>query len=129
MLLYFDNLGKPSLQKIRSVQRHLSIIKHEMFNFPKSVLEVSSMNSYNLMQFKKNGAKFVEVLEPNENVAKSFLKEKNIKVHNVKIENVSIKKKFDLIILTHVLEHLFNPLKALKNCYKLQKINHGESWN
>jgi len=123
MQLHIDDLGKPSVQKKRSVQRHLSIIKHEMFNFPKSVLEVSSMNSYNLMQFKKNGAKFVEVLEPNENVAKSLSKEKYIKVHNTKIENVSIKKKYDLIILTHVLEHLFNPLKALKNCYKLQKIN------
>ena len=88
MQLHIDNLGKPSVQKKRSVQRHLSIIKHEMFNFPKSVLEVSSMNSYNLMQFKKNGAKFVEVLEPNENVAKSLSKEKYIKVHNTKIEKV-----------------------------------------
>ena len=59
MLVYYDNIKKPTSQKITSVKRHLSIINHEMKTFPKNVLEVSSMNPYNLLQFKKNGAQNV----------------------------------------------------------------------
>ena len=123
MLVYYDNIKKPTSQKITSVKRHLSIINHEMKTFPKNVLEVSSMNPYNLLQFKKNGAQNVEALEPNSRVSKLLKNKFNLKVHNCKIENFSSKKKYDLIILTHVLEHIFNPLKALKTCFKIQNFN------
>jgi len=123
MLIYYDNIKKPTLQKITSVKRHLSIIKHEMKTFPKRVLEVSSMNPYNLLQFKKNGSKYIEALEPNSRVSMSLKNKFDIKVHNCKIENYNSEKKYDLIILTHVLEHIFDPLKALKTCYKIQKFD------
>ena len=55
LLMYLDNLSKPSNDKIKNVSRHISIIKQEYKNFPEKVLEVSSMNSYTLKQYKKNG--------------------------------------------------------------------------
>ncbi len=120
--MYVDNLSKPSEGKIKSVNRHISIIKNEFKNFPNSILEVSSMNSFNLKMMKKNGAKKIYSLEPNERVA-NLLKKENIKVFNNKIENFKSNLKFDLIILSHVLEHLYNPLIALKKCFNVQKQN------
>ena len=35
--MYVDNLSKPSEGKIKSVNRHISIIKNEFKNFPNSV--------------------------------------------------------------------------------------------
>ena len=57
MSVYYDNLYKPTEDKIKSVNRHINIVKDELRIFPKLVLEVSSLNTYNLKQFKKNGAK------------------------------------------------------------------------
>ena len=41
---------------------------------------------------------------------------------NSTIEKFNFKKKYDLIIMSHVLEHLFDPLKALKKCSKSQNV-------
>tara|TARA_B100000787_G_scaffold98458_1_gene72605 strand:- start:1670 stop:2806 length:1137 start_codon:yes stop_codon:yes gene_type:complete len=119
--MYVDNLSKPSKDKIKSVQRHISIVKNEFKIFPKKVLEVSSMNSFNLIQFKKKGSNKIFALEPNVRVAK-LLKKEGIKVFNKKIENFRSNLKFDLIILSHVLEHLFNPLLALRRCFSAQEV-------
>ena len=35
--MYVDNLSKPSEGKIRSVNRHISIIKNEFKKFPNSI--------------------------------------------------------------------------------------------
>ena len=48
-----DNIQKPSPEKKSSVERHLSIVKHEMINFPSSVLEVSSLNLIAQKFYKK----------------------------------------------------------------------------
>ncbi len=120
--MYVDNLLKPSEGKIKSVKRHVSIIKNEFKSFPNSILEISSMNSFNLKMMKRSGAKKIYSLEPNERVA-NLLRKENIKVFNNKIENFKSNLKFDLIILSHVLEHLYNPLIALKKCFNVQKEN------
>ena len=78
------------------------------------------MNSYTLKQYKNNGSRIIFALEPNSRVSK-LLRKDRIKVFNMEIEKFKSNKKFDLIILTHVLEHLFNPLSALKKCNNVQK--------
>jgi len=120
LLMYLDNLSKPSNDKIKNVSRHISMIKQEFKTFPEKVLEVSSMNSYTLKQYKNNGSKIIFALEPNSRVSK-LLRKDRIRVFNMEIEKFKSNKKFDLIILTHVLEHLFNPLSALKKCNNVQK--------
>ena len=119
----YDNLNKPTKDKIKSVNRHINIVRDELKIFPKLVLEVSSLNTYNLRQFKKNGATVVEGLEPSKIIAQGINKKEKIKIYNTTIEKFNFKKKYNLIILTHVLEHLYNPLLALKKCFKSQKAN------
>ena len=122
-IVAFDNLYKPTSDKVKSVARHINIIKDEMSVFPKSVLELSCLNSYVLKQFKKNGAKVIEGLEPSEIIAKGLKEKEKIRVHNTTIEKFKFKRRYDLIILTHVLEHLYEPLKVLRKCFKSQKNN------
>ena len=51
--------------------------------------------------------------------AKKFHKLKNISFKEGDLDSNSLKKKFDLVILTEVLEHLQNPRQALKKIRKL----------
>ena len=118
-----DNLHNPTKDKIKSTNRHINIIKDELKYFPNSVLEVGVFNKYNLKQFKKNGSKIINGIEPNKIVSQTVNKKANIKIYNGNIEKFKFKKKYDLIIMTHVLEHFYNPLLVLKKCYKNQKIN------
>ncbi len=122
-IVAFDNLYKPTSDKVKSVARHINIVKDEMSVFPKSVLELSCLNSYVLKQFKKNGTKIIEGLEPSKIIAKGLKEKEKIKIHNTTIEKFKFKKSYDLIILTHVLEHLYDPLNVLRKCFKSQKNN------
>ena len=54
---YFENFKKPEIHKLISINRQIEVIKRESNTFPKSILEVSLMSLYNLIQFKKNGSK------------------------------------------------------------------------
>ena len=122
-ITHFDDRKKPSLDKIYNTNRQVNIIKDNLLKFPKSVLEVSLLNDYNLKQYKKNGSRICEGLEPSKQIAEKINKKKIFKVYDSTIEKFKFKKKYDLIVISHVLEHLFNPLSILKKCNKNQKIN------
>ena len=83
----FDNLYKPTVDKIKSVKRHINIVKDEIKKFPNSVLEVGVFNTYNLKQFKKNGSQIVNGLEPSKKVSDTINKTEKIKVFCGNIEN------------------------------------------
>ena len=52
-----------------------------------------------------------------------FLKKKGIKVNSVEINKLKINKKFHLITLNKVLEHVQNPVIFLKKSLKFLKKN------
>jgi hypothetical protein len=119
---YFENFKKPELHKVESINRQISIIKRESTVFPKSILEVSLMSLYNLIQFKKNGSKILHGLEPSVSLTKKLKIKYGIKLFNDVIEKFKSKMNYDLILMSHVLEHLPNPSLAIKQCYLNQKI-------
>lgn len=119
-ITHFNDKDKPSEDKIYNTNRQLNIIKDNLKKFPNSVLEVSLLNDYNLKKYKFCGAQKVEGLEPNKIISEAINKKKVFKVHNSTIENFRFKKKYELIVLSHVLEHLMNPLKVLKKCNRSQ---------
>lgn len=119
----FDNLYKPTEDKIKSVNRHIEIVKNEIKQFPSSVLEVGVFNTHNLNQFKKNGSKIVNGLEPSKKVSKTINNQEKIKIFSGNIEKHRFKTKYDLIVMSHVLEHFYNPLLVLKKCFRNQKEN------
>ena len=61
----------------------------------------------------------ISIVEASSRFCKSIeRKYANIKVHNTLFENFKSKKKYDNIILGHVLEHVIDPQKLLKNIKK-----------
>lgn len=119
---YFEDFKKPKKNKVESIKRQIRMIKQELDIFPESVLEVSLMSIYNLLQFKKEGAKILHGIEPSVVLNNKIKKKFNIKIFNDVIENFKSKINYDLILMSHVLEHLHDPKKALIQCYKNQKV-------
>ena len=117
--LSLDNKSKPTLEKKKNLDRYLYLIRQECDKIPESVLEVSLMNLFTLKKFQFLGSKILHGIEPN----LKHIKEKfnDIKIFKNNFENFRTKQKYDLIILAHVLEHLPDPQKAIKNCYKHQE--------
>ena len=91
-ITHFDDRNKPSLDKIYNTNRQINIIKDNLLKFPKSVLEVSLLNDYNLKQYKKNGSRICEGLEPSKQVAEKINKKKNLRFMILQLKNLNLKK-------------------------------------
>jgi 2-polyprenyl-3-methyl-5-hydroxy-6-metoxy-1,4-benzoquinol methylase len=61
-----------------------------------------------------------EGVDINKNIKKIHLYSKNIKIYN---KNIYLKKKFECIILSHVIGHVSNPLNLIKSLKKNIKRN------
>jgi 2-polyprenyl-3-methyl-5-hydroxy-6-metoxy-1,4-benzoquinol methylase len=83
---------------------------------PKNVLDVGCGTGALLTSFLKNNCEVLGLDFNNKYL--SVAKSKGINVRKGSIEQIKSNEKFDLIILSHVLEHLLNPsvfLKKIKN--------------
>ena len=94
------------------------------FPHPGSVLEVGCGDGFMLGVLKKLGWDVVG-LERNEAMAKNAAKNAGATVYSKGFEEISKSKKFDLIILYQVLEHVEDPLQVLKDC-KERLSSHGK---
>lgn len=118
--IYFENLIKPSTNLKNTTKRHLNLIRKNVKLKPKNVLEVGISTNYNFKQYLNYGVEKFQGLEPSKFIAKKFKKSK-FKIFNSTIEDHKFKSNYDLIILSHVIEHLTDPLKCLSKCSKSQK--------
>lgn len=84
-----------------------------------NLLDIGSGTGVFLHEMKKKGLN-VEGLDLDKRYS-LFLKKKNIKINVGEIGKLKIKKKFDLITLNKVLEHVENPVNFLKNSIKFLK--------
>jgi len=67
--------------------------------------------------FDKNGF-HVEGIEPDP-VAANFVKEKfNYLIYNDLFENINLRNKYNIVTVTHVLEHVIDPLALLGSGYR-----------
>jgi SAM-dependent methyltransferase len=87
-----------------------------------SAFQIGCSDGYTLSQFKKIGWQ-VFGCEPSSNALNIAQKLWGINGDCTDFETYSIesKDKYDLIILTHVLEHLYNPIEILKKCMNMLK--------
>ena len=117
--------GKPSLAKEKNVSRVINLCRELISKIPESAFQVGCSDGYTLSKFAEEGIKLVDGIDPSE--ASSILAKKLYNL-NTKVgcfENFRTgDKKFELLILTHVLEHLFDPLNVLLKCNKMQ--NYGD---
>lgn len=119
--IYFENFSKPSLNHIRTTNRHINLIKKNMEYKPRNILEVGVSSDYNFKKYLSFGVKKFHGLEPSKFIIQKFRKSE-FKIFNNTIENFKFKLNYDLIIFSHVIEHLYNPLESLKKCALNQNV-------
>ncbi len=79
-----------------------------------SILDIGSFEGYYLKLYKEEGWE-TEGVEPSKEAAEISMKKNGIKVYDDMFENIDFKgKKFDVISIRHVLEHVDNPLITLE---------------
>ncbi len=107
--------------KLRASSQYVYIQKYTGKEDTKSILEIGSADGTFLAFFKKNGWD-VRGFELND-----YMIEKAREKHNIVLEKIDVldvdpkEKSYDIIALSHVLEHMQDPVSILTHCKKLLK--------
>ena len=107
--------GHVENNKVKMSNRQFYFINNIISDY-ETVLEIGSSTGFNLLNFKKDGKKVLGI-EPSTRNKETAKKLYNVDVFDGFYEDFFIQKKekkYDLIILSHVLEHLKNPLEIIK---------------
>ncbi|NRD74819.1 methyltransferase domain-containing protein [Shewanella sp. VB17] len=125
----YTNPGRqelPSTAKIRDLDEQIQFIKRGIGNLPNSVLQIGSSDGYTLSRFRDAGIARVLGVEPG--AASVSLAKRLYQVNCIhgSAETFETNENFELILMTHVLEHLYNPQTTLSKCYRMQqKVTEG----
>ncbi|AVI67121.1 methyltransferase type 11 [Shewanella sp. WE21] len=111
---------RPSESKIRDVDEQIRFIKRGIGELPKSAMQIGSSDGYTLSQFRDAGVTRVLGVEPGTASVSLANRLYNIDCIHGSAESFETEESFELIILTHVLEHLYHPQNTLKKCRKIQ---------
>lgn len=115
----FSYMLRSWFSKMRALSQYYYIEQFTSFTSGKKVLEIGSSDGSLLELFKQNGWD-VKGLEYSE-----FSIDKAWKKHHIELEPIDIFKinpdhsTFNLILFSHVLEHMNDPIDVLKHCKKL----------
>ena len=110
--------GKPDPRNIAMVDEQIKFITRGIGYLPKKVFQVGSSDGYTLNTFREKGSNDVFGIEPTQNSCLFAKQRYNVLCENKAIEDFKFTSPYDLILLTHVLEHLENPIDALYKCRK-----------
>ncbi|WP_084632445.1 class I SAM-dependent methyltransferase [Shewanella waksmanii] len=114
--------GKPSATKINAVERQLDYLSQHV-DTKGSAFQVGCSDGYTLHRFQKAGWE-VDGIDPSTSAIALAHKQYNLTLHNGFIEDyIHDGTLYDLIILTHVLEHFVDPASVLQTCKKMLKAD------
>jgi len=88
-----------------------------------SILEIGSGHGETLIEFEKLNFKITGIEPDSKNVTHLKKILKRSKIIQSSIEELNINEKFDLIWMSHVFEHLSDPISFLKNIQKNMNYN------
>jgi len=109
-------LNKFSWLKFEHLRAHSQFSYLE--NFKGDVLDVGAGLGATSILFANRGYK-VTAIEPDLKNIKKLKTFSNITVYQSNLENLQLEKKFDIVILSHVLEHVLDVMKFLTSLRKL----------
>jgi len=112
--------GKPSSNKIKEVNRLIRTLI-DVIGTPRSAFQVGCSDGYTLYAFQQAGVCLTEGIDPGLESHKLAMDLYNIETVVGTFEGFVPSNKYELIILTHVLEHIYNPLDVMKKCSSMQK--------
>lgn len=110
--------GNPMPGKVKDLDRLLQTIKFTLGRLPSSVLQLGSSDGYTLSCFRAAGAKRILGVEPSEKSREFAFSQYGVESLPDSAESFDTNEKFDLVVLTHVLEHFYDPLFVLRKLYK-----------
>lgn len=123
-IVVYTNPGrneKPSIAKIRDLDEQLQLIKRAIGELPQSTLQIGSSDGYTLSRFREAGVKRVFGVEPGSESVELAKRLYDIDCFHGTAEELETDEQYELILMTHVLEHLYNPQEILRKCYELQR--------
>ena len=125
---YWNSRFSNSKSKLRTILRKSDLLKFGYMRarshyeyvkkFGRSVLDVGAGEGLTSIYFSKKGFGVVAIEPDSKNVKTLKIKYPNIKVFQTNFEDLQLNEKFDIIIMSHVLEHVFDIeqfLISLKN--------------
>jgi len=113
--------GKPNPNKKKGLKRLIETVNDIIGKLPRSAFQVGCSDGYTLHAFQKAGVHITDGIDPGLESHKLAKDLYNIETEIGTFENYIPSHKFELIILTHVLEHLYNPLVTMQKCSSMQK--------
>ena len=121
--VYHESLVKTSLDLRKGIleERKYSQIEAMINCGTPSLLDVGCGGASFLDVCKKNGWE-VEGIDPSPSSAKVALEKYNIKVHHAYFKDMEFDKKFDVITLWGVLEHILDPVSAIIKAVNLLEV-------
>jgi hypothetical protein len=117
---------KPSTAKVRDLDEQIQFVTRGIGKLPLSALQIGSSDGYTLARFREAGTERVLGVEPGKASVDLAKRLYDIDCINSSAEHFTTAEPFELILLTHVLEHLYDPQSILQKCYDIQKkVNEG----
>lgn len=112
---------KPSAAKVRDLDEQIQFVTRGIGQLPKNTLQIGSSDGYTLARFREAGVQRVLGVEPGKASVDLAKRLYDIDCINSSAEHFITDEPFELILLTHVLEHLYDPQLILQKCYDIQK--------
>ena len=113
--------GKPSSNKIKDVKRLIRTLIDVIGKSPRSAFQVGCSDGYTLYAFQQAGVCLTEGIDPSLESHKLAMDLYSLETVVGTFEDFVPSNKYELLILTHVLEHIYNPLTVMKKCSSMQK--------
>jgi 2-polyprenyl-3-methyl-5-hydroxy-6-metoxy-1,4-benzoquinol methylase len=120
---YKINLKEREMKSLTDTQRRISLIS-KFTKKNSKILEIGSGYGFLLKHMKNLGYDItgIEVSAERRKISRKITKAPILSI-NINDENFPVSKKFDMILLFQVLEHISTPIKFLSNIQKFMKPN------
>jgi hypothetical protein len=105
--------GAPHPHKVRSATRQLHAVEHALGRPAESVFQVGSSDGYTLSRFRDAGAAQVLGLDPSPASVALAHERYGVEARVGRVEELEELPACELLLATHVLEHLWDPMALL----------------
>ena len=112
--------GRPPISKVRGVERQIQLIMNTVGRIPESLFQVGCSDGYTLSAFRKAGATVVTGIDPGISSNRTAREFHGVDTITGRFEAFEPDRRYELVILTHVLEHLYDPVESVLKCSALQ---------
>lgn len=106
--------GRPAPGKVRDVARSLELVASVLGRPARSAFQVGASDGYTLSRFRDAGAARAEGVDPSPASCALARARYGIETRVGTVEDMVPPRGIELWIMTHVLEHLYDPLLALR---------------